>query len=129
MNEENQQEIIARLGMIEQHMQGLQEQLSSVDKGVMELNQLKFGLDELKGSEGKEIVASIGKGIFVKTKLLSEDLIVDIGNKKLVKKNIEDTQKLIEKQVVNLEEAKKEINNNLDLVSKEAEKLIKDFKG
>ena len=128
MEEKNQQEIINQLGMIEHQMRNLREQLMAVDKGIVELGSLNIGLDDLKGSEGKEIIALLGKGIFVKTKLISENLIVDIGNKNLIKKNIPDTQELIKKQIKNLETAKEEINENLDLISKEAEKVMADFK-
>lgn len=128
MEEKNQQEITNQLGMIEHQMRNLQEQLMAVDKGIVELGSLNIGLDDLKGSEGKEIIAPLGKGIFVKTKLISEDLIVDIGNKNLIKKSIPKTQELIKKQIKNLEAAKEEINRNLDIVGKEAEKVMGDFK-
>jgi prefoldin alpha subunit len=114
--------------MIEHQMRSLQEQLMAVDKGIVELGSLNIGLDDLKGSSGKEIIAPLGKGIFVKTKLISEDLIVDIGNKNLIKKDIPKTQELILKQIKNLETAKKEIDKNLDLVSEEAQKVMGDFK-
>tara|TARA_Y100000310_G_C20554192_1_gene749681 strand:+ start:486 stop:884 length:399 start_codon:yes stop_codon:yes gene_type:complete len=128
MEEKNQQEVINQLGMIEHQMRSLQEQLMAVDKGIVELGSLNIGLDDLKGSSGKEIIAPLGKGIFVKTKLISEDLIVDIGNKNLIKKDIPKTQELILKQIKNLETAKKEIDKNLDLVSEEAQKVMGDFK-
>ena len=67
MEEKNQQEVINQLGMIEHQMRSLQEQLMAVDKGIVELGSLNIGLDDLKGSSGKEIIAPLGKGIFVKT--------------------------------------------------------------
>jgi prefoldin alpha subunit len=129
MEEKNQQEIINQLGMIEHQMRNLQEQLMTVDKGIVELGSLNIGLDDLKDSQGKEVIAPLGKGIFVKTKLISEDLIVDIGNKNLIKKNIPETQELILNQIKNLEAAKEEINRNLDIVSQEAQKVMGEFKG
>ena len=47
MEEKNQQEIINQLGMIEHQMRNLQEQLMTVDKGIVELGSLNIGLDEL----------------------------------------------------------------------------------
>ncbi len=124
-NPQEQQEIMFKLSMFEQQIQQLQQQLQAVEKGVAELDSLNLGLDELVGKEGKEIFASIGKGIFAKAKLLSEDLIVDIGNKNFVKKTIPETQKLVKDQIEKLEEVKKELDKNLEATSEELRGLIK----
>lgn len=128
-NQQNQQEILFKLSLIEQQMQGLHQQLHAVEKGIIELETLDFGLDEFAGSEGKKIIAPLGKGIFVKAKIISEDLIVDIGNKTLIKKNIKETQELIKKQIEKLIEAKKDINKNLETTSKEAERIVEGLEG
>lgn len=69
--DENQQELIFKLSMYEQQIRNLQQQLEAVEKGILDMNNLNLGLDELIGSKDKEILAPIGRGIFVKTKLLS----------------------------------------------------------
>jgi len=46
---------------------------------------------------------------FVKTELLSKELLVNVGAKTLVKKNIPETKKLIEKDIANLSELKNRI--------------------
>jgi prefoldin alpha subunit len=117
--EKNEQELMFQLSMYEQQMQQFQQQLQSIEQGIIEMSSLNIGLDELIGSEGKEILSSIGRGIFVKTKLLSEELIVDIGEKTFVKKNIPETKQLIQKQIVKLENLKKELNNNLEKLNAE----------
>ena len=123
-SQQEQQEIMFKLSMFEQQIQQIQQQLQSVEQGIIELNSLNLGLDEMVGKEGKEIFASIGKGIFAKAKLISEDLIVDIGSKNFVKKTIPETQKLVKNQIENLEEVKKELNNNLEATSNELRGLI-----
>ena len=128
MEEKNQQEVLFKLSLIEQQMQGLQQQMQAVEQGIIDLETLSIGLSEFDNPEGKEIIAPLGKGIFTRAKITSKDLIVDIGNKTLVKKNIEDAKNLIKNQVGKLKEAKKEINITLENFSKDAEKIIKDFK-
>ena len=123
-NQQEQQEIMFKLSMFEQQIQQLQQQLQAVEKGIIDLSSLNLGLDEVVGKEGKEIFASIGKGIFAKAKLISEDLIVDIGSKNFVKKTIPETQELVKNQIENLEEVKKELNNNLEATSNELRGLI-----
>ena len=68
------QELMIKFQMFEQQIQQIQQQLEAVEKGTVELSSLNLGLDELKGAKGKEIMAPIGRGIFAKAKLISEDL-------------------------------------------------------
>lgn len=128
MEEKKQQEILFKLSLIEQQMQSMHQQLQAVEQGMIELETLKIGLEEFNDSEGKEIIATLGKGIFTKAKIISDKLIVDIGNKNLVEKSVKDTQKLIAEQIEKLMEAKKELNENLEATSKDAEKIIEGLK-
>lgn len=128
MEDKNQQEILFKLSLIEQRMQSLHQQLQAVEQGMIELETLKIGLEEFNDSKGKEIIAPLGKGIFTKAKVTSDKLIVDIGNRNLVNKSVEDTQKLIAEQIVKLSEAKENLNENLEATSKDAEKMIEGFK-
>jgi len=127
MEQEKKQELIFRLGMFEQQIHQLQEQIEAVERGINDLGSLNFGLDELKGNIGKEILSPLGKGIFVKTKLTSEDLTVDIGGKNFVKKSIPETKKIIEEQIKKLINMKKEINENLEKISDEMTKTLEEF--
>ena len=114
--------------MIEQQARQLQEQLQSIEQGVIELASLNLGLNELEGKKDKEIFAPLGRGIFVKAKLVSEKLNVDIGGKNFVEKSIPDTKKLIQEQIKKLEEIKKELMKELEKLNKDAEKIIEEAK-
>jgi len=124
--EKNQQELMFKLSMFEQHIQQIQQQLQAVEQGIIEISSLNIGLDELVGGEGKEIIAPIGRGIFAKAKLLSEELIVDVGGKNFVKKSILETKEIIDKQIKKLEDIHKELNNNLEEVSEELMKVMEE---
>lgn len=118
------QEILYKLSMFEQQIQQLSQQIQAVEQGINDLGSLEIDLNDLKGSEGKEILAPIGRGIYAKAKLLSENLTVDVGGKNFVRKTVPETQELIKKQSEKLEDVKKELNEHLDNVTKEAEKII-----
>jgi len=122
--EKNEQELMFKLSMFEQQIQQLQQQLQAIEQGIVEMSSLSMGLDELIGSENKEILAPIGRGIFAKTKLVSEELTVDIGGRNFVKKTIPETKKIIEKQIKKLEEVKKDLNDNLEMVGDELTKVM-----
>ncbi len=127
--EKEQQELMFKLSMFEQQIQQLQQQLQAVEQGIVEMNTLSIGLNELKGSEGKEIMAPIGRGIFAKTKLVSEELTVDVGGGNLVKKSIDGTKKIIDEQIKKLKDVYKELNNNLEAIGREMEKVVEEEKG
>jgi len=119
-----QQELMFKLQMFEQQAQQIQQQLQAVERAIVELSSLSFGLDELKGSEGKEIMSPVGRGIFARTKLLSEDLVVDVGGKNFVKKSIPETKELISGQVEKLEDVKKDLEKNMDMLRDELERVM-----
>ena len=124
--EKEQQELMFKLSMFEQQMQQLQQQMQAVEQAIVEITNLNFGLDELKEGVGKEVLAQIGKGIFAKTKLTSEDLIVDVGGKNLVKKTIPETKKIIEDQIEKLQDAKKQLNDSIEEINSQLTDLIMD---
>src|SRR3989339_635597 len=118
------QELMFRFQMFEQQVQQLGQQLDAVERGIIEMTSLNIGLNELVGGKNKEIMAPVGRGIFAQAKLLSDELLVDIGEGKLVKKSIPDTQKLIEEQVQKLGQAKIELNNAMEQINEELTKTM-----
>ena len=127
--EKEQQELIFKLSMFEQQIQQLQQQLQLVESGIVELDSLILGLDDLEGGKGREILAPIGRGIFAKAELISEELTVDVGGKNFVKKSIPETQEMIETQIEKLEQVKKELEESLEKISGEMNKLIEEAQG
>lgn len=124
-SEKGQQEIIYQLQNYDQQLQQLQKQLESVQQSIYDLESISKGLDEIKGSEGREILAPLGKGIFTKVKLASEELTVDIGEKNYVKKSIPETKKIIEEQLEKLRQAEKQLDLNIEEIKKKLEELLK----
>jgi len=122
--EQDQQELMFRFQMFEQQIQQLGQQLDAVERGIIEMTSLNIGLNDLVGGKNKEIMAPVGRGIFAQAKLLSDELLVDIGEGKLIKKSIPDTQKLIEEQVQKLGQAKIELNNAMEQINEELTKTM-----
>ncbi|MBU4070254.1 MAG: prefoldin subunit alpha [Nanoarchaeota archaeon] len=124
--DDKQQELIYKFSMFEQQIQQIQQQIQIIEQSMVEMNSLMMGMDELIGSKGKEILAPIGRGIFTKTKLLSEELIVDIGEKNFVKKSIPDTKKLIKNQILKLEKVRINLNQNLEEIGQELTQIMQE---
>lgn len=115
--ENPEQELQFKFQMLEQQIMAIQQQLQAVEQAIVDMASLDLGLDEIK--KDKEILAQIGKGIFTKAKLISEELTVDIGGKNYVKKSIPDTKKLIQEQIKKLEEVRKSLNQELEKINEE----------
>ena len=122
--EKNEQELMFKLSMFEQQIKQVQQQMQAVEQAIEEMNFLNQGLDELVGSKDKEILALIGRGIFAKTKLLSEELIVDVGDKNFVKKSIPDTKKIISEQIEKLQEAQKDLEKTMNEINSDLTKTM-----
>src|SRR3989344_1064205 len=120
----SEEELAAKLGMYEQHIRQIQQQFQAVEESIVELNSLDFGLDEIKNSVGKEILAPIGRGIFVKAELKSDDLTVNVGDKNFVGKSILETKKIIKEQMKRLNETREELEKRMDEIQEEAKDLI-----
>ncbi len=125
----DQQELMMKFAMFEQEIKQLQEQQQAVEQGMQEIMAVNFGLDDLVGKKGKEILAPIGRGIYAKAELKSEDLLVDIGEKKFVSKSIPDAKKLIESQIKKLQDVKKQLDETLEEKSQEVQKMIEGVQG
>lgn len=119
MTNNEQQELMFKLNMFEQQIQGVQQQLQAVEKAITDLGSLSLDLEELKGKTGQEIMAPIGKGLFVKAKLLSEKLTVDVGGKNFVIKDIDSTRELIGEQIKKLENAREDLDNAMEDINQQ----------
>ena len=110
--------------MFEQQMRQLQQQFQAVEESLNELVSLDAGLDEMKGSIGKGVLAQVGRGIFVEAEIKSEDLTVNVGDKNFVKKSIPETKKILQEQIGKLNSIREELESKMDEVQEEAKNLI-----
>ena len=89
------------------------------------MTSLDFGLDEIK--TGKEILTPVGAGIFAKAKLLSEELVVAIGEKNYIKKSIPETKRLIQEQILKLEKAKESLEEEFEKINEEVTRTMREY--
>jgi prefoldin alpha subunit len=122
----NEQEMIYKFQMFEQQIRALQQQLQAVEEAILDISKLNLEMEDLIGKKDSEIFAPIGRGIYAKAKLLSEELIVDIGNKNFVKKTIPETKEIISNQIKKLEKLKEELNLGLEEINKELTKTFEE---
>lgn len=127
--EKEQQEMMIKFQMFEQQIKAIQQQLQVVEQTILELEEMHVGMEDLIGGVDSEILAPIGRGIFVKAKVTSEDLIVDIGEKNYVNKSIPETRDMIKEQLVKLGDIKTQLEEELDKINGELTKVFMESQG
>ncbi len=121
------QDLERKFKVFERQIMQIQEQLQAVEQAVEDMNKVSKGILELEGKTGEEIFAPIGRGIYVKAKLLEENLLVDVGEKNLVNKSIKETEKIISDQRVKLEEIHEELQKELESINEELTKTFMEY--
>lgn len=122
--DQNQQELMIKFSMFEQQIKHLQEQMQAVEKAHLDLEAINLGLNDIETGKDKELLAPIGRGIFVKTKLISNELTVDVGGKNFVTKDVKSTKELIQKQIKKLNDVRKQLDDAMGNINEELTKLM-----
>ena len=120
------QELLLRLSMFENEAKQIQEQAELANQQIAEFEVLKNSLDKLENEEEKEFLAALGKGVFIKSEIKDKELFVNIGNGIVIKKKPEETKKIIERQIGQLESLRTELVNGIEKLNSEMQKLIEE---
>ncbi len=113
MNEANDlQQKYMEFQMYEEQLNNMQKQFDQLEENLLEINYIKNSLDELsKVEKGKEILCPLSSGIFVKGEIKkSDEFLVNVGSNVVVKKNLEETKALMDKQKKELEGSKENLS-------------------
>ena len=97
------QALFMQASQIEQQSQQAQQHLQMIEEQIKELDDFKTHLDSIKGQSNKEMLAGLGKGVFVKTDLKSDQLYVNIGSGVVVQKTPDQAKKTIDSQIKQLQ--------------------------
>ena len=108
----NQQQVI-QIQMMEQEGQQLNEQLQLIEHNIKEMTELKESLNEIEKG-GKDILANLGKKIYIPVEIKDKKLIVEVGKGNFVKKNIADTKKIIDGQIERLSDGRGQVMSLLE---------------
>lgn len=118
------QEILIQLQMLQQQAEQIEQKINMVAQQVIEIDALNVSLDKIEENKEKGILANMGKGIYVSAELSSKELLVDIGEKILVKKSVKETKEIIRSQVTKLAELKSQLLMELEQVNMQLQDLI-----
>lgn len=108
----------------QEQSQQIREQLTFLDSEILSLEKFKEDIEFLAKNEEKEIIASLGKGIHIRSTLKEKDLFVEVGSGVVVKKTPKETCIVIENQISKLNEARKQLLMQLEYYHHSFKKLV-----
>lgn len=113
--------------MMEQEGQQLNEQLQMIEQSVKEMMELKGSLDEIERGKSNDILANLGKRIYIPVEIKDKNLIVEVGRGNFVKKSIPETQSVIDEQIGRLSEGRGQIMGRLGELQGEMMQMVQSF--
>jgi prefoldin alpha subunit len=120
------EQYIIQLAQLEQEANRFQEQMQMLDAQIEEIQSIQQSLKEIENSKENTIYSNLGKNIFVKTEIIGKNLLVDVGNKTFVKKDIPGTLKVIEEQIEKIARAKGQIVERLGEIQEQMQKIVEE---
>ncbi|MBT3395414.1 prefoldin subunit alpha [archaeon] len=118
MNEKDQARKQFEMQMLQSQMQQIEEQMGMVAQQILELKSLNKNLDDLSSvEEDKDMVIPLGAGIFIEAKTKgTREVLMNVGSGVMARKSFEDAQKILTKQVSDLEGLAAQLEGNLQKI-------------
>lgn len=123
------QERILEITAIERQTRELEENMQIVESQIIELENFKRGLEEIKSSKEKEILSSIGGRVYIKSEIVDiEKIYVEVGAGVIVKKSPNATLEIVNSQILRLKEVRSQIASYLDAHQRRLEEFLIDMR-
>jgi prefoldin alpha subunit len=108
-------ELIQKAQLLHQQSQELEQQVDFIDKQVMELTLFSDTLDILTNSNEDSSFSSLGKGVYMKTKIEERELYVEVGSGIIIKKTPQETKKAIIDQIDRFKQIQTQLKGQLEI--------------
>jgi len=113
-----------QMQMLQQEAQELNQQLQLIEQNISEMQELNLSLEELEKNDDKNILANIGKKIYLPVEVKEKELFVEVGKGNFVKKSVLDTKQIVDGQVKKLIIGKEDIIKKLEELQGKANDLM-----
>lgn len=112
MNEGQKQ---LEMQLLQQHLQQLQEQFSTVRSQILQVSEMRNNLDSLKSIKNQKTIVPIGAGLFLESNTESvKEVLMNVGANVIVRKDLESAKEILDKQVKDLEKIALKMEENLN---------------
>ena len=118
------QNIMLQATQFQKQYEELSQHLEIINQQIEELEQFGKQLSSMNGAKGKELLAPVGKGVYVRTELKDEKLLVQVGAGVILKKTPEQTIETIKGQLKRLLELKVQYSTKLDQIQDQLQQMV-----
>jgi len=119
------QEILQKAMMLRGQSEEIEKQIGFVSEQVQEMEIFLEGLNELAGSDKEEILANLGRGVYVKANRLKEEkLFVEVGAGIMVRKTPAEAKGVVEGQLKKFKEAEVQLKGQLEQYADEFREML-----
>ena len=122
MVESELQERYFEFQVIEEQIRHVAQQVQELNSKLIELEYIKVSLGDFQRTPaGTQVLAPISSGVFFRAKLAdNQKLLVNVGAGTVVAKSVEDTQKLMDEQAVEVDRLRQAKLAKLQELTKQA---------
>ena len=118
-------EVLINLDNTYREVKEIEESLNIIEQQLRELEEFKIGLKNIEENKNNEILASLGKGVFIKSEIKDKKLFVDVGSGIIIRKTPKATIETVEDQINKLSEIRSELAMRMNSAKMEFNELIK----
>ena len=118
------QELMYEAQELEKYTAELEEHVKFLQNQIEELKQFAERLTSLGKSNEKDILASIGKGVYLPAELKDKNLLVEVGAGVIVKKTPEGLKEVVIDQISKLEESKVSMVSQIGLYTQKIQEIM-----
>lgn len=117
------------LQLIDQQLKQIQKQIQNIDAQIVELNNTKASIEDLKKAKpNSEVLIPISPGIFFEGTIKdNKDFRVNVGADTVVTKSASETKELVDKQIKEMNELREQMMGNLQEMVLQAQVIQKDL--
>jgi len=119
-----QQEYFMKMQMLGQEAERIEQQIQMIEQQVAEMSAVRESVEIIKEGKNKEVLANLGKGIFVRADLREKDLLVNVGKEVIVKKTPDETIKVIDDQIKRLIMGKQQFIERINELQNDMQKML-----
>ena len=107
------EEILQQAFELKKASEEAEKQLEFVNHQIKELEEFGNGIEEFGDIENKEILAPIGRGVFIKADRKDEKLFVEVGAGVVIKKDSGEVKEIIDGQIKKFHGARGQLREQL----------------
>ncbi len=121
----DEQEKFMQLQALDQQYSQVMQQLQFIEQELLELDEFSKSLSHLQSSDEKEILAPLGRGVYMPASRHAEKkLYVEVGAGVVVLKTPEEAAKVVESQLEQLKAAYHQLKNQESFYTMQLQQLI-----